>query len=94
MPLKWPLAYLPEKAGSVAFIRVTMNCSGVSRFRHSSFVRKIRSGSLAVSLVSLADLHLVPGIRRSTERVLPLDRHTRRNKARHARQQHGKTTAQ
>src|SRR5271157_1216355 len=52
VPLKWPLAYLPEKAGSVAFIRVTMNCSGVSRFCHSSLVLNIRSGSLAVRLAA------------------------------------------
>src|SRR5271157_2388120 len=60
VPLKWPLAYLPEKAGSVAFIRVTMNCSGVSRFCHSSFVLNIRSGSLAVFLESLGDSALFP----------------------------------
>src|SRR5271157_5196205 len=60
VPLKWPLAYLPEKAGSVAFIRVTMNCSGVSRFRHSSLVLNIRSGSLAALLESLEDSALFP----------------------------------
>ena len=37
--------YLPEKAFSVAFMRVTMNCSGVSSFRHSSGVLKTCSGS-------------------------------------------------
>lgn len=36
VPLKCPVAYLPEKAGSVAFSRVTMNCSGVRIFCHSS----------------------------------------------------------
>src|SRR5208337_5076223 len=60
VPLKWPLAYLPEKAGYVAFIRVTMNCSGLSRFRHSSLVLNIRSGSLAVFLESLGDSALFP----------------------------------
>src|SRR3974390_2363005 len=53
VPLKWPLAYLPEKGCSVAFIRVTMNCSGVSSFRHSSLVLNIRSGSLAALFVPL-----------------------------------------
>src|SRR5208337_462892 len=60
VPLKWPPAYLPEKAGSVAFIRVTTNCSGVSRFCHSSLVLNIRSGSLAALLVSLDDSALFP----------------------------------
>src|SRR5271166_5677759 len=55
VPLKWPLAYLPEKGCSVAFIRVTMNCSGVSSFCHSSLVLNIRSGSLAALLESLDD---------------------------------------
>src|SRR5271157_2259980 len=55
VPLKWPLAYLPEKGCSVAFIRVTMNCSGVSSFRHSSLVLNIRSGSLAALLEPLDD---------------------------------------
>src|SRR5208282_1786300 len=60
VPLKWPAAYLPEKAGSVAFIRVTMNCAEVSRFCQSSLVLNIRSGSLAAFLESLGDSALFP----------------------------------
>ena len=87
VPLKWPLEYLPEKAGSVAFIRVTMNCSTVSRLRHSSLVLKIRSGSLTAFLESFGRDGLVIGSRRLCERILRLDRRSRGKDADHSCQQ-------
>ncbi len=92
-PLKWPLAYLPEKAGSVAFMRVTMNCSGVSRFCHSSCVRNIRSGSLAVFFESFCDSNLVVGSGAVPNGSCPSTAALAERKHEDAREHHGKTTA-
>src|SRR5690242_3119627 len=38
VPFTWLCTYLPEKAGSVAFMRVTRNCARVSCLAHSRSV--------------------------------------------------------